>query len=198
MKLNSEKIVQARQSRAWSQQHLAAVCGLSVRTIQRVENNGAGSLETIKAMAACLELTVDELRAVSAPPQRAQQTDLGESTPAAATPRKRLTPALMLSGLLSLAGGAFFLAPATLASDISIRAGEVSASAAGDYQIFRGDVEIFIPDEVPVALSANSPKSSASGSVSIRYAQSTIIADEVMIVKTDDGLLISTGYAEKH
>ena len=203
MKINSAVIISARQSRAWSQQHLAVVCGVSLRTIQRVENNGSGSLETIKSIAAGLELTVSELSAgeqpVTVPASGSTATgNGGQPGIDLAKPRKRLTPALLLSGILSLAGGAFFLAPATLASDISIRAGEVSMSPTGDYQIFRDGVEIFIPEEVAVAVSANGQNNSPAGSVSIRYAQSTIIAGEVSIVKTDDGLLISTGYAEKH
>ena len=35
-----------RESRAWSQEHLATLAGLSLRTIQRVETDGRASAET--------------------------------------------------------------------------------------------------------------------------------------------------------
>ena len=37
MKVDSQKLIQLRNARAWSQQHLADVSGLSLRTIQRIE-----------------------------------------------------------------------------------------------------------------------------------------------------------------
>ncbi|MCJ8294648.1 MAG: helix-turn-helix domain-containing protein [Colwellia sp.] len=61
MKINGEKIIAERKVRAWSQQHLADVSAVSLRTIQRVENNDSGSLETVKALASCFELDVAKL-----------------------------------------------------------------------------------------------------------------------------------------
>ena len=37
MKLNAERIRTLREQRAWSQEHLATVAGLSTRTLQRIE-----------------------------------------------------------------------------------------------------------------------------------------------------------------
>lgn len=45
----------------WSQEDLALHSGLSVRTIQRVENGKRASLETLKCLAAVFETTVSEL-----------------------------------------------------------------------------------------------------------------------------------------
>ncbi len=62
MRINVRTIVTEREKRAWSQQHLATVSGLALRTIQRVESKGRGSYETAKAIASCLEIPVAELR----------------------------------------------------------------------------------------------------------------------------------------
>lgn len=51
VKINKEAVVKLRANKCWSQEELAAACGLSVRTIQRVEKHGAASLETTKALA---------------------------------------------------------------------------------------------------------------------------------------------------
>ncbi len=51
-----------RQDRGWSQEDLARISGVSVRTIQRIENGGRASLETLKCLAAVFETSVPELR----------------------------------------------------------------------------------------------------------------------------------------
>lgn len=45
-----------RLERAWSQEQLAEISGLSVRTIQRIEQGKAASLETLKALAASFQV----------------------------------------------------------------------------------------------------------------------------------------------
>ncbi len=50
MELNIDKLKQLRESKAWSQSHLAEVAGISLRTIQRVEKNGIASPESVKAI----------------------------------------------------------------------------------------------------------------------------------------------------
>jgi len=52
MELNKDKLKHLRESKAWSQSHLAEVAGLSLRTIQRVEKSGIASPETVKAICA--------------------------------------------------------------------------------------------------------------------------------------------------
>jgi transcriptional regulator with XRE-family HTH domain len=61
MKLNAERIRTLREQRAWSQEHLASVAGLSARTLQRIEAGSAATQETCLALAAALDVTVDEL-----------------------------------------------------------------------------------------------------------------------------------------
>ncbi|MBV2127598.1 DUF4177 domain-containing protein [Arsukibacterium indicum] len=61
MKINAALVLEERLRRAWSQEHLAQVSGLSQRTIQRVEKEATGSLETKKALAATFEVDVVDL-----------------------------------------------------------------------------------------------------------------------------------------
>lgn len=59
--MNLYRIRELRQERAWSQEQLAELCSLNVRTIQRIENGEQASLETLSAIAAVMELKVSEL-----------------------------------------------------------------------------------------------------------------------------------------
>ena len=66
MKLNPAVIRQAREERAWSQEHLAGATGLALRTIQRIEASGSASYESANAIAAVLAVPVSALRAEGA------------------------------------------------------------------------------------------------------------------------------------
>lgn len=61
MKIHSALVRQLREQRAWSQEHLAEVAGLSLRTVQRVEGDGSASAETRMALAAALDIDVSAL-----------------------------------------------------------------------------------------------------------------------------------------
>ncbi len=50
-----------RENRKWSQEQLAKMAGLSVRTIQRIEGGHSASLETLKALASVLEVNISTL-----------------------------------------------------------------------------------------------------------------------------------------
>ena len=64
MRVDPKRIRAERERRAWSQEHLATVSGLGLRTIQRIEKTGAASFESVRALAAVLEISVAELRVV--------------------------------------------------------------------------------------------------------------------------------------
>lgn len=51
-----------RLEKAWSQEQLAECSGLSVRTIQRIENGAKPGLESIKAIAAALGVGISALK----------------------------------------------------------------------------------------------------------------------------------------
>lgn len=55
-------IQKLRLQRGWSQEQLADVSGVSVRTIQRIERGQPGSLETLKALAAVFDVDFDQLQ----------------------------------------------------------------------------------------------------------------------------------------
>ena len=61
MKVDSQKLIQLRNAKAWSQQHLADVSGLSLRTIQRIEKTQSASHDLIGALASVFETTPDAL-----------------------------------------------------------------------------------------------------------------------------------------
>lgn len=63
-----------RLARAWSQEQLAELSSLSVRTVQRIENGERASLETLSAIAAAFGVNVAELM-----PEESEQHLSGES-----------------------------------------------------------------------------------------------------------------------
>jgi len=67
MKLNSRLIRKLREDRAWSQDHLAAAAGLSLRTVQRIEAEGNASPESRLSLAAALQVDAATLVAVVEP-----------------------------------------------------------------------------------------------------------------------------------
>jgi transcriptional regulator with XRE-family HTH domain len=61
MKINAESVLRARKNRCWSQEELAIAAGLSLRTVQRIENEFSASLQSKKALASALEIDIHEL-----------------------------------------------------------------------------------------------------------------------------------------
>ena len=56
MKIDGNLVKHLREERAWSQEHLASVAGLSTRTVQRLEAEGNASTESRMAIAAVFGL----------------------------------------------------------------------------------------------------------------------------------------------
>jgi transcriptional regulator with XRE-family HTH domain len=69
MQINSDRIIELRRICQWSQDELATASGLNLRTVQRVENAGTASLQTLKALAAALETDVDDLKFAGEAPE---------------------------------------------------------------------------------------------------------------------------------
>ncbi len=61
MNINSAKVIELRKSKHWSQEQLADACGINLRTIQRVENTGKGSVETVRALASVFEIDAEDM-----------------------------------------------------------------------------------------------------------------------------------------
>lgn len=68
---HSHQIKTLRLAKAWSQEQLAEISALSVRTIQRVENGEQPSLETLSALAAAFEVSVATLSTHDTPKEDA-------------------------------------------------------------------------------------------------------------------------------
>jgi transcriptional regulator with XRE-family HTH domain len=109
MKVDSSYLKAQREQRAWSQEHLAEVTGLGLRTIQRIETTGTASYESAKSLAAVFGVDVADLR------------DLREP---AGGPRISV-PLRPLIGVLAalLTGGALFLASNSFADQVLIDVG---------------------------------------------------------------------------
>lgn len=60
MQIDTTLLKQERTRRAWSQDHLARVAGIGLRTIQRIESSGTASNESIASIATAFGMTVAE------------------------------------------------------------------------------------------------------------------------------------------
>jgi transcriptional regulator with XRE-family HTH domain len=76
-------IQKLRLQRGWSQEQLAEIAGLSVRTIQRIERGQTPSAESLKALAAVLEVDFGALREAHMTPSAAQSASLSAASPCA-------------------------------------------------------------------------------------------------------------------
>lgn len=75
MLIDRELVRQARQQRGWTQQQLAELSDLSIRTIQRVENQGVGSHETVAAL--CSVFEIERGRLLSPQQEGSRYAELG-------------------------------------------------------------------------------------------------------------------------
>jgi transcriptional regulator with XRE-family HTH domain len=96
---DAAKIRRWRDERSWSQEHLADAAGISLRTIQRIENGDGASRETVMALAAAFNVDVIAL-SIDAKT---------EAEKIAQKQRTKTTDALRLSFLISLASYIFGL-----------------------------------------------------------------------------------------
>ena len=69
MLLKSDMIRAHRHQKGWTQEQLAELCDISVRTVERLEKTGMASMETTNALASVLEVERVQLLAdEGAPP----------------------------------------------------------------------------------------------------------------------------------
>jgi transcriptional regulator with XRE-family HTH domain len=61
MKINHKLLRRQREQRAWTQNQLAEVASLSVRTVQRIERNGIAAKESAMALASALDMDLADL-----------------------------------------------------------------------------------------------------------------------------------------
>lgn len=61
MHINSARLRELRAARQWSQEQLAQLSGLNLRTIQRLESGAKVSTESVRALAAVFEVPTESL-----------------------------------------------------------------------------------------------------------------------------------------
>jgi transcriptional regulator with XRE-family HTH domain len=127
MQINSARLRELRAARQWSQEQVAELSGLNLRTIQRLESGAKVSTESLRALAAVFEVPAESLLvgdpAPSQPALRAMREgvlrglEFTGTTPRAAFWWFALAVAMLLAfaELLSEAVGALPLQLASLA-----------------------------------------------------------------------------------
>jgi transcriptional regulator with XRE-family HTH domain len=196
MIINAEKVIAERKIRAWSQQHLADASAVSLRTIQRVENNGSGSLETIKALASCFELDVAML---FEPESKIETVTVAEDI----KNKSKLKPKIagLCSLFIALISSVLFIVPTSIASNITVSAEKITTNTNEGYSIYSNDVVIFLPKDIhyEVLIDSNwevNSSSLSSGSVKIYLKNSVVFIDKASITKMESGTKITTDYAK--
>ncbi len=77
MQVNGNMIKSLREKRVWSQQQLAEMAGISLRTLQRLEATSTASHETVKSLAAVFEIDAETLL----PPKASDEASTATSNP---------------------------------------------------------------------------------------------------------------------
>jgi len=99
MQIDTEKLKRWREERFWSQEHLAELAGIALRTVQRIESGGTASRESITALAAAYNVDAAALTYVPKDKEAAQaQEKLNKSR-----------SGLRLSFFIALASWAFIM-----------------------------------------------------------------------------------------
>lgn len=106
MKLSAKTIKRLRAERAWSQEQLAEIADVSLRTIQRVEADGSASRETRMALAAAFDIDIRDLMEPEAAPP---ESPLPEPSPINPTPKQyRVVGLIALLAAILSAGAMYF------------------------------------------------------------------------------------------
>ena len=61
MKINAELVRKLRKEKSWSQDELALVSGLNLRTVQRIEKEASTSLQSKKSLASAFDINIRDL-----------------------------------------------------------------------------------------------------------------------------------------
>jgi transcriptional regulator with XRE-family HTH domain len=138
MKVDSSYIKRERERRAWSQEHLAEVTGLGLRTIQRIEKTGAASYESARSLAAVFGIDVAKLR-------------IEDARPAARRLDVRLRP--FLSALAAVVtGGALLYATQSFADQVLVDVSTVikrpvtSSTGVAGQDVWEGKTQFVVDD----------------------------------------------------
>jgi len=111
--IDKDLIKKLRIERSWSQDQLSSVSDLSLRTIQRIENEGTCSLESKKALGSAFEINANDLDVNTAAINTLASNNRGRK--------------------LGFTGTAVGLGMAYVGITISLTAGHITSSEAGLY-----------------------------------------------------------------
>lgn len=177
MKIDSKLIVKLRKEKGWSQQHLSLASGVSLRTVQRVENEGNTSLETLKSLASAFETDFNSL--IFKP-----------SKPNSVVKKTAASFAL----LMSLAMSVFLTSTTTASPGVEVLADKMIVSQNKKETVFFGKVTMVIPPDVPFEIStieSHPNDNNYDYQLKITAEDSSFLALGARIKRVDTGLEIS-------
>jgi transcriptional regulator with XRE-family HTH domain len=174
MKIDSKLIVKLRKERGWSQQQLSFVSGVSLRTIQRVENEGSTSVETLKSLASVFETDFNNLIFKSSLPNGVL---------------KKTTASFAL--LFSLAVSFFLTSTTTASPGVELLADKITVSQDKMETTFIGKVIMKIPSTIPfeiTTIDSHSNEYNDAYQLKITTEESSFLVLDAQITSIDTGL----------
>lgn len=182
MKINSKIVIELRKSKAWSQQHLSDISNLSLRTIQRVENNGTGSNETIQSLASAFDINVRELLVVSETASKKAPMSIKNKG--------------VLATIVAMSMSCIFYMSVSSANEIEIKADE-RFSQNDTTEIFSGNVGISIPKGKDMEVNAlelwtSGDATFVQGEVNINVGTTVIKFEQGTLLDNGDFYLINS------
>lgn len=172
MKINSKLIVSLRKNKGWSQHQLSIVSGVSLRTVQRVENEGNASMETLKSLASAFETDFK---------------NLVSQTPKPKTLFKKFAASILLFS--SLVSSIFVTSTTTAAPGVEIQAESVLVSADQTVTTFSGEARMLIPHTTTFEISTVSDNASPHQLI-VSAENATFSILDALIIKVEEGLEI--------
>lgn len=131
MHIDSHRLRALRTARQWSQEQLAALSGLNLRTIQRLEGGAKVSTESLRALAAVFEVPADSLLQREAVPGQ----------PALAAMREGVVRGLDFRGTTTRAGFWWF----ALAVAMVLAFAELATESAGPLPLQLASLVVLLP-----------------------------------------------------
>jgi transcriptional regulator with XRE-family HTH domain len=131
MHINSNRLRELRTARQWSQEQLAQLSGLNLRTIQRLESGAKISTESLRALAAVFEVPADSLLA----------GEPGPSQPALNAMREGVLRGLQFTGVT--ARGEFWWFALAVAMVLAV--GQLLTEAVGPLPLQLASLLVLLP-----------------------------------------------------
>lgn len=193
MKIHAPIIVQLRHQHGWSQQQLADICGLSLRTIQRVENTGTASLETRKALAAAFHKSHHELLVSPAPADK--QPSPKQAPPHTRFFRRHLKQASLGILATALISSVVLTSATTAAPNFLVEAKKMQFNTALGQRLLEGEVTLVLPDDMEFTLSPTSDARESEYTAVLTTPDGKIRLIKPTIDRTDEGIRIQSAKA---